>query len=251
MEPRIDPGQRFFSRSITADPPGFKSEDNGAVVGRPRLFAGISPGEYTRILAAARARQFGRGEMLYLEGDSVQQIVQLTSGMVKITKFGESGSEVIVRLGVPGDVLGALGLFSAGRHCATARAFRLCRALVWDAPVFKALTERFPVLHHNMVRIVSEYLEELEDRFREVATERVAPRVACQLMRLLTQIGRPIDGEVEIGLSREELAQMTGTTLFTVSRLLSVWEARGLVRPLREAVAICDAESLRAICRER
>ena len=52
---------------------------------------------------------------------------------------------------------------------------------------------------------------------------------------------------VEIGLSREELAQMTGTTLFTVSRLLSAWEARGMVRPRREAVTICDVQSLRAI----
>ena len=65
----------------------------------------------------------------------------------------------------------------------------------------------------------------------------------------MEQIGQPVNGAVEIGLSREELAQMTGTTLFTVSRLLSAWEARGMVRPRREAVAICDVQSLRAIGR--
>jgi CRP-like cAMP-binding protein len=60
-------------------------------------------------------------------------------------------------------------------------------------------------------------------------------------------MGRPVNGLVEVGLSREELAQMTGTTLFTVSRLLSAWETDGIVRPRREAVAICDEQALRAI----
>ena len=71
--------------------------------------------------------------------------------------------------------------------------------------------------------------------------------MARQLVRLLPQIGRPADGAIEVSLSREELAQMTGTTLFTVSRQFSAWEARGLVKPRREAVTISDVQALRAI----
>ena len=80
-----------------------------------------------------------------------------------------------------------------------------------------------------------------------MATERVAPRVALQIVRLLDKLGRPVDGAIEINLSRQELAEMTGTTLFTVSRLFSSWEERGWVRPRREGVVICDVEALRAI----
>jgi CRP-like cAMP-binding protein len=217
---------------------------------RPPLFSGISPDDYMRIGATARVKDFQRGEMLYIEGEAVAQVLLLTSGFAKITQLGMSGSEVILRFSVPGDVLGAVGLFSTGRHCRTAQAFRSCRALVWEARAFRSLVDRFPVLHQNMARILGEDLLELEDRFREVATERVAPRVARQLVRLQERIGRPVNGEVEICLSREELAQMTGTTLFTVSRLLSAWEARGMVRPRREAVTICDIESLRALSEE-
>ena len=249
--------EHFCSQSNGADHPGMGSRKNGVNQGggttaeRPRLFFGILPGEYTRICAAARVKEFTRGEMLYVEGDSVQQVTLLTSGFVKITLLGLSGTEVILSLGVPGDVLGVVDqFFFAGRHCTTAQASRLCRALVWDAPTFKTLVERFPVLHQNMVRILGEYLLELEERFRELATERVGPRVARQVVRLLEKIGRPVNGEVEIGLSREELAQMTGTTLFTVSRLLSAWGARGMVRPRREAVTICDVQSLRAMSEE-
>jgi CRP-like cAMP-binding protein len=216
---------------------------------RPALFSGILPGDYTRIAATARAKEFARGEVLFLEGDTIQQVLLLTSGFVKLNKLGLSGTEVILRLGVPGDVLGALGLFSGSSHCTTAQAFRQCRALVWDAAAFRALVERFPVLHQNMARILGGHLLELEERFREVATEKVGPRVARQVLRLMEQIGQPLDGAVEIGLSREELAQMTGTTLFTVSRLLSAWESRGMVRPRREAVTIYDVQSLRAIGR--
>lgn len=227
---------------------GTNGDAHGFVIAdRPPLFSGILPHDYTGIAAAARVKEFARGEILYIEGDSVHQILLLTSGFVKLNKLGLSGTEVILRLAVPGEVLGALALFSAGPHGTTAQAFRSCRALVWDVPVFKALVERFPVLHQNMVRILGECLLELEERFREVATERVSPRVACQLLRLLEKIGRPCNGEVQIGLSREELAQMTGTTLFTVSRLLSAWEACGWVRPGRETVTIRDVPALRAL----
>jgi len=229
-------------RNPEGDPHG------GTAAERPPLFAGILPGDYAKIAAGARVKEFKRGEMLYMEGDPVRQVLLLTSGSVKLTKVGLSGIEVLLRFSVPGAVLGAESLFSTGKHCSTAHAFRLCRTLVWDAPAFKTLLERFPV-HQDMARILSQELLELQERFREVATEKVGLRVARQVLRLMEQIGRPVNGVIEIGLSREDLAQMTGTTLFTVSRLLSAWEARGIVRPRREAVAICDVPSLRAIAK--
>jgi CRP-like cAMP-binding protein len=219
----------------------------GTVAERPPLFNGILPHDYSGISATARVKEFARGEMMYIEGDSIQRVLLVTAGFVKITQLGNNGAEVILRFCGPGDVLGAVSQDSMVKHRTTAQAFRQCRALVWDARAFQALVARFPVLHENMVRILGEDLLELETRFREVATERVGPRVARQLVRLLEQIGRSVNGEVEVCLSREDLAQMTGTTLFTVSRLLSAWEARGMVRPRREAVTICDVPSLRAM----
>ena len=153
-------------------------------------------------------------------------------------------------MGKPGDVLGAAALFSGARHYTTAEVFRPCLGVVWDVAVFEPLVERFPVLWDNMVSVLGEQLRELEDRFREVATERVGSRVALQLLRLIHSIGRPVDFGIEVDLSREELAQMTGTTLFTVSRLISLWEARGAVKARREAVTVCDINSLRAISQE-
>ena len=242
------PDARLSSTSADSariDAPGMGS-DRGSTQ-QPPLFFGILPQDFARIRAAACANEFARGEVLFVEGEAVRRVLLLTSGLVKVTKLGLSGTEVILRLSTPGDVLGAIGLVSTGLHAATTQAFRSCRALSWDASTFKSLSERYPVMYSNMVRMLSSHLMELEGRFHEVATEKVEPRVACQVMRLLKQVGRTVARGIEIGLSREELAQMTGTTLFTVSRLLSAWEARGIVEPGREVVTVRNYPALRAI----
>ena len=133
---------------------------------------------------------------------------------------------------------------SQDNHCSTAQALQSSKALVWDAAVFESASERLPVLRRNMVRILGERLQEMDERFREVSTEKVAPRLGSQLVRLSTQVGRNVNGGVEVSLSREELAQLTGTTLFTVSRLFSQWELRGIVKARREAVLICNNQAL-------
>jgi CRP-like cAMP-binding protein len=121
---------------------------------------------------------------------------------------------------------------------------------VWEASVFESISDRIPSLRRNTARILGERLQEMEERFREISTQKVAPRLSHQLIRLLKQLGRGTDQSVEIGLSREELAQLTGTTLFTVSRLLSQWEKQGIVSSRREAVVVCNVQALAALSEE-
>ena len=106
----------------------YRKGDGGTAAAHPPLFSGISAADYAAILAGARAREFARGAMLYMEGATIQQVLLLTSGFVKITQIGPSGSEVILRLGTPGDALDAASVLSTGKHGTTAQALRLCRA---------------------------------------------------------------------------------------------------------------------------
>lgn len=228
------------------DPHGNDSDRWAGIESAP-LFTGVSPDDFERISAAARLKRLAHGAMLYSEGETVEHVLLLISGSVKITQLGPRGSEVILRLSVPGDVLDAGGLCSTGRHGTTAQAIRECRVLAWDAGIFKDLVGRFAILHQNMTRLICVQLQELEERFRELATEKVAPRVARQLIRLQERVGSPQKAGVEISLSGEGLAQMTGTTDYTVSRLLSSWEAHGLVTCRRDSVVISDTRALRKI----
>jgi len=198
-------------------------------------------------VAQAQAKDYARRETIYQEGDSVRRIILLVSGCVKITQLGENGSEVILRLNGSGDVIGKTDIKKHARHCSKAQTLSASTALIWDASVFEALSVRFPALRKNTLRSVSSQLEELEQRFREVSTEKVASRLSREIVRLLAQVGRVVNGTVEIALSREELAQLTGTTLFTVSRLLSDWDQRGIVSTRREAVSVNDLVALQQL----
>ena len=234
-----------IDRAVVA-PPKSASTAFNAVLARCPLLSGFSASERAEILSAARTREFGRGEVLHFEGDPVEEVLLLVSGCIKTTKFGESGTVAILGLVAPGDVIGAAGLISTGRYTTTAEPIQHCRALVWRAVTFRAFLERFPRLYRNLVDIHFVYLRELEERFREMATEMVSRRVARQLARL-HDLFASTSNPGEICLSQEELAQMTGTTLFSISRLFTEWEARGLVAARRHSVTVRNPDSLRAI----
>lgn len=208
------------------------------------LFTGLTQQECQEIAACGRARSFARDELLFMQGQPVRHLVLIQSGSVKLTQLSPNGNEVILWMNGTGDAVGVAPDAAACNHTCSARAMEKCKALVWEYNKLQMLLAEYPLIRKNIGQILSSKLSELEERFREVATEKVARRVALALLRLVKQVGKPSSGGVEISLSREELAQMTGTTLFTISRLLSKWSEQGLVQPRREAVLVCDTQRL-------
>ena len=219
------------------------------LVHRFALFSGVSPADCTTIVVSGREKVFARRQTVFAEGDPVRQISLVLSGCLKLTQFGQDGSEVILRLTGPGEIIGALGLNSGNGHNSTAQAMAPSVALVWEAAGFESALDRFPIFRRNVIRELEGRLHDMDMRFREVSTEKVAPRLSSQLVRLLNQVGKRVNGEVELCLSRAELAQLTGTTLFTVSRLLCQWELRGIVLARRESVLVRDLPALMDLSR--
>jgi CRP-like cAMP-binding protein len=211
------------------------------------LFTNISPADCREIVSAARESEFSRRDMIFLDGDPIRDVVLLTSGSVKVMRLGPNGTEVILRLAGPGDVVELTGLPAQDHHCSMAQALSTSTALIWEAGAFQALADRFPALGRNITKVAAQRLQELEERYREISTETVATRLSHQLVRLFSQLGHRVNGNgtLKINLSREELAEMTGTTLFTVSRLLSEWKERGLLTVGRECVSIHNIQALR------
>lgn len=208
------------------------------------LFANLSPGDCATITSCARERWFGRRQAIFYEGDPAQHVVALLSGSVKITQLGLGGDEVILRLGGPGEVVSSFHLDLHRAHVSTAQALQPSTVLLWSTSTFENLLERFPAFRRNTVRDLEQRLQELEQRFREVSTERVCSRLSSALLRISNQLGWGPDGPSEICLSRAELAQLTGTSLFTVSRLLCQWQELGIVRIGRGAVQVRDLDAL-------
>ena len=208
------------------------------------MFSEISPEDCTAIVASAQERQIQRGKTIFFQGDPVTHVVLLTSGCVKLSQTGADGQEVILRLVASGECVNAENCTKCATHCSTARALEPSRALVWEARTFEAMADRFPLLRRNTSRDLQRLMNQLEDRYREVCTQKVPLRLSSELVRLAARVGKPSDGHVEIAISQRELAQLTGTTLFTVSRLLCQWAVRGIVKPRREAVVVLNVPAL-------
>jgi len=244
--PEKEPGEQSAAPRLSSL--DFVSESEAtrrtALVQHYPLFAGISAAACQEIVSVGHERHFARRQKVFLNGDPVRQVVLLTSGSVKIVQFAQNGKEVILRLVGPGEVVGTVGLFPQVRHSSTAQALRASTAIIWEAPVFETISQRSTLLRRNLMCILSQQLHELEDRYREISTERVAVRLSHQLVRLLNQVGQLVNGRLEIRLSREELAHLTGTTMFTISRLLSDWNDRGIVSTRRESVSVRNFQAL-------
>jgi CRP-like cAMP-binding protein len=208
------------------------------------LFTGLSQRECKEIASCARARTFARNELLFNQGQPVQNLILLESGSVKLTQISPAGDEVLLWMTGSGDPVNVNADAASCSHTCSARAMEHCKALVWEYQRLQALLNQYPQIRKNISRILAGRLEELEERFREVATEPVARRLALTLLRLLKQVGKPSKEGIQVSLTREELAQMTGTTLFTISRVLSKWAVQGLVQPIREGVVINNPERL-------
>jgi CRP-like cAMP-binding protein len=218
--------------------------DRLAFIGSSPLFAGLSEPDCSEIASCARVRSFAREERLFVQGQPVVSLILLQSGSVKHTQVGKSGSEVLLRFSRSGDVVNVLTEPVSSCHTCSAHAMERCSALVWDYCRIQNFLARHPELRDNISHILASQLRELEERFREMATEKAPKRLALVLSRLMYQIGKPANGGIQISVSREELAQMTGTTVFTISRVLSGWSEQGVVQSYRELVVVNDPKRL-------
>jgi len=204
------------------------------------LFDGVDEAGLAEAARLGAARSAARHATLFREGEPADTFMVVVSGRVKLTQVGADGQEVIVRYVGPGEMCAVVAVFPDAAYPATATAVEATRVLAWPRSEVERLLRRQPAVALNALRILSARTRELQERVRELATEKVAQRIARALIRLARQAGRRVEGGVliDLPLSREDLAKVAGTTLFTVSRTLSAWEADGIVSTGRERVLI-------------
>jgi CRP/FNR family transcriptional regulator, nitrogen oxide reductase regulator len=239
--PRLRPLTRQDSSRLNW--PNF--EARGEPVGHSALLAGLSPQQCSEIFACSRITNFARNERLFSQGQPIQKLIMMRTGRVKLTQLSPDGKEVILWLNGPGDAVGMHADEDGSNHSCSARAMERCQVFVWESHLLEMLISRYPRIQVNLGRILARRLSELEERYREMASERVPKRLALVLIRLLESVGTKGREGVDVVIKREELAQMTGTTLFTISRTLSKWADFGFIVPRRKGVVIIDPDRLR------
>ena len=213
------------------------------------IFWNISSSECQEIISTACERHYESRERIALEGDRCGETLLLISGRVKISQISHTGDEVILRICGVGNIIGGVGLAAGAIHPSTIAAMEPCRALSWKTEDFDRICSRSTTLQQNLVQIMSNMLRVMQDCFCDLATLKVSSRLARTLLRLAEQEGGG-SAHIRVPLTCEELGQMAGTTLFTVSRLLSKWTEMGLLYSERRAIVIEDVAALRAIAND-
>ena len=216
------------------------------------LFSGVGEAALARIIDLGHVRRTSVGECFFTEGGPADEFFLLTGGRVKLTQVTAEGNQVVLRFIGPGDVFGGAGAFGDPTYPTTAEAVEPSTAFTWTSNAMRTVFETEPAVTLNAVHVIAAQLYDLQRRYRQLMTERVDRRVARALLRLVREAGRRVDNgvEVDFAISRQDIAEMTGTTLYTVSRLLSAWEERGILSGGRQHIVLVNADALVTIAQD-
>lgn len=220
-----------------------------AEIGKVPLFQGVAQPNLEELIQAARQKHLQAGEFFFLQDDPAENMYLLVDGRVKLSQAGPDGGQALIKVLTPFSLFALVAMTTASNYLVNAQAAEDSLALYWTRRDLMEFVLRAPQMAENAMRIMAEQLQEITERFRQVTTERVERRLVYTLFRLAAQAGKKVKEGVliDLTLTRQDLAEMSGTTLYTVSRMLSSWEKQGLVIASRERVIICNPHGLARI----
>ncbi|MBT4512817.1 MAG: Crp/Fnr family transcriptional regulator [Chloroflexi bacterium] len=213
---------------------------------RSEFLAGISKHEHTNILGRGKRIKLNKGKILFREGDPAIRIYIVLKGRLKLYKLHEQGKEAIIRYINCDELTAAIAVFKNKAYPVTAETVGEVEVIGWDKATMHKLMLEYAPIAINMLNAAISRIDDLQTRYLELCTEQVEQRVGRSLLRIMKQSGRKTkDGIlIDFKLSRQDLADYTGTTLFTVSRILSNWEKTGWIKSGRERITITDPHAL-------
>ncbi|MCX7566150.1 Crp/Fnr family transcriptional regulator [Sulfitobacter sp. F26169L] len=219
--------------------------DESLLTGLPP-FSKLDSRQIREILDQASARRYDEGSAVFEEGRSAERFFMLLDGYIRVVRISPSGEQVIV-MHIPGGQL--FGIAKALGHTtypATAVTAAESLALSWPTRLWDTFVAQYEGFSTETYKTVGTRLGEMNNRIMEMATQQVEQRIANAILRLVNQTGRKVEGGIEIDfpITRQDLSEMTGSTLHTVSRTLSGWEKHGLISSGRKRITVCDPHRL-------
>jgi CRP/FNR family transcriptional regulator len=216
------------------------------------VFKRLKPEDRQTIARAATIRHYARGETIFEQGTPSDAFYTIASGRVKIFKMMPTGKDIILEVFGTGDPLGAVAVYDGRPFPASAAALEDTTCLLIPRATFFGLLEQHPSLVRGLLLGLTLRLVELTNRLAELSSGRIEPRFARLFMKLAGEMGRAERGGtfIPLALSRQELADMTGTTIETCIRIMSRWGKQDVVRTEKDGFVIVDRKALEAIALE-
>ncbi|WP_322414406.1 Crp/Fnr family transcriptional regulator [Mesorhizobium huakuii] len=209
-------------------------------------FQGLTSAELDRMVSQARSLRIARNRAVFEQEQDAHSFFLLLDGHIRVVKSTAEGGEVTVRYIGPGELMGIATALGRTTYPASAIAAVDCVVLAWPSTLWSEFASAYPSFGASTYQTVGNRLQDAHTRVVEMSTEHVDRRVAHALLKLVNQTGRKTEEGlmIDFPISRQDIAEMTGTTLHTVSRLMSAWEGKGLVRSGRQKVTVVEPHRL-------
>jgi CRP-like cAMP-binding protein len=217
------------------------------LIRQSNLFRDASPAAFAQVLSMGVVRAIEEDGYFFMQGDPATHAYVLISGRVKMIQITPNGQQITLRIMTPGQTYGGIALLNPeSGYPATAQAVENSTAMAWNTAQLRELAAKEPSISLNTMQLMHGYITELQERQQALVSERVEQRIARILLKLAAQSGKKTDEGVliDMPLTRQDVAEMSGTTLFTVSRTLSEWERNGILKIGRERVVIIEPHGL-------
>jgi len=207
------------------------TRDAAAFLKASPVFAGLPAKEIESLAAAAREERYRARDYIFMEGDPALWFCLVKSGRVRIVRHSRTGKDVILELLGPGEVFGGVAVFEKRPYPAAAQAIEASVVLKVPADAILPLSERYPSVIRELALTIGRRLRAAHDSVKALAVDPVEARLAAMLLRLGEREGtRGKQGlTLPFHLTRQSLADMTGTTVETTIRILSRWLKEGLL----------------------
>jgi len=216
------------------------------------LFSPLSDAQLKSALRGAQPCRLLAGAIAYRQGAAASHFFVLLSGRLKVAQLTADGEQVVVRYVNPGDMFGLARAMRQSRYPATVQAVLESVCLAWPDALWERFVGNHPQLSSMALQTMGQRLQDAHLRIQELSTDEVEQRVARTILRLVESSGQPTAGGIGIGfpITRQDIAEMTGTTLHTVSRLLSDWRQRGIVDSSRKRIVLRSPAALARLSRQ-
>ncbi len=213
------------------------------------LFGGLSAEALRDVARAGTVKRIAKGAIVFEQGAAADRLFILLGGRVKAIQSTSDGQQVTARFLRPGDPFGCVALMAADCYPLTTVAEVDSLVAGWSAAAMTQFAERYPRIAMNALRYVGAQLRDTQSRLQEAITERIEQRIAHALLRLVRQSGRKTADGIEINfpISRQDIAEIAGSRLFTVSRTLSKWQLDGIIKSGRRHITVVAPHRLMMI----
>ncbi|GAB4543238.1 MAG: helix-turn-helix domain-containing protein [Thermodesulfovibrionia bacterium] len=221
------------------------------ILKKSEVFSELPETDIRKIAPFFEKRGFKKDEYIFMEEDPSDWLYIVANGRVKIVKHSLAGKDIILEIISPGGIFGGVAVLDRRPFPASAQAMEAVDVIRISRKKLLDIMEDYPILKLSMVKAFSDRLRNAHETLKNIATERVEKRVASLLIKLSEKLGVEEGGyrKIDFPLTRQEIADMVGTTVETCIRTMSKFQKQGMVKSSGGRILI-NTNSLRKYIEE-